>query len=84
MGFELVGGNLDSGLAAVMRAVTIVPGFTLRNRMKMIWTRLTGALERMDCHQSQKEFQMRANTTSTMIAPITMPMSSMIISVQSP
>ena len=52
--------------------------------MKMIWMRLTGALERMDCHQSQNEFQMRANTASTMMTPIAMPTSSMIMPVGPP
>ena len=33
----------------------------------------------MDCHQSQNEFQMRAKTTRTMMTPIAMPMSSMIM-----
>ena len=43
---------------AVTRTVTMTEGFTLRKRMKMIWSRLTGALERMDCHHSQNALQM--------------------------
>ena len=42
----------------MIRTVTMTDGFTLRKRMKMIWSRLTGALERIDCHHSQNAVQM--------------------------
>ena len=53
---------------AVIRTVTMTDEFTLRNRMKMIWSRLTGALERMDCHHSQNALQMNPKIRIAMMA----------------
>ena len=58
VGFELVAEMLMPAFFAVIRIVTMTDGFTLRKRMKMIWSRLTGALERIDCHHSQNALQM--------------------------
>ena len=52
---------------AVMRTVTMTDEFTLRKRMKMICSRLTAALERIDCHQSQNALQTKPKIrTATM------------------
>ena len=53
---------------AVIRTVTMTDEFTLRKRMKMIWSRLTGALERMDCHHSQNAVQMNPKIRIAMMA----------------
>ena len=53
---------------AVIRTVTMTDGFTLRNRMKMIWSRLTAALERIDCHHSQNALQMKPKMRIAMTA----------------
>ena len=61
---------------AVTRTVTMTDGFTLRKRMKMIWSRLTGALERIDCHHSQNELQMNPKTRTARMPMMARPMSS--------
>ena len=61
---------------AVTRTVTMTDGFTLRNRMKMIWSRLTGALERIDCHHSQNALQMNPKMRIAMMPMRSRPMSS--------
>ena len=65
---------------AVIRTVTMTDDFTLRKRMKMIWSRPTGALERIDCHHSQNAPQtnprIRIATIPTMNRPMIRPMMS--------
>ena len=64
---------------AVTRTVTMTDGFTLRKRMKMIWSRLTGALERIDCHHSQNALQMNPKMRSAMMATMNRMMRSRVI-----
>ena len=61
---------------AVIRTVTMIDGFTLRKRMKMIWSRFTGALERIDCHHNQNAVQMNPKMRTARIPMANRPMSS--------